>query len=289
MSLLLDTVVPVFAVVALGYALARRPWLQGSSLGDLAILLTSPALLFSVLSGADVRWSQWSALGGGVLFVTAGTGLLALAYTRAARAPRRAVLLPTIFWNAGNLTLPCARLAFGAEGLEAAAVVFVTLAILSSTAGVWIAKGENGLGEMFRMPLVYGSVGGLAVAATGTRLPRMLMEPIEMLGAMAIPLMLLNLGVQLRNLRVTDLHHSLAVLGMRMGGGAALGLAFVTLFGVSGVDRQVLMLASVMPPAVINVVYAQRYDTEPALVASSIVLGTLASLVSIPTVIYLVA
>ena len=289
MSVVLDTIVPVFAVVALGYALARRPWLRSRTLGDLAVLVTSPALMFSVLSGSEVRASQWSALGTGTLVIAAGTSLLALVYARFSGAPRRGVLLPTVFWNAGNLTLPCARLAFGAEGLEAAAVVFVTMAILSSTAGIWIAKGENGLGEVFRMPLVYASVGGLAFAATGTSLPRMAMEPIEMLGSMAIPLMLLNLGVQLRTLRVTDFRHSAAVVAMRMAGGAAIGSAFVALFGVEGVDRQVLVLASVMPPAVINVVYAERYGTEPSLVASSIVLGTLMSLVSIPLVLYAVA
>jgi len=47
-------------------------------------------------------------------------------------------------------------------------------------------------------------------------------------------------------------------------------------------------LASVMPPAVINVVFAQRYDRDANLVASSIVLGTLASLFTIPVVLFFV-
>ena len=40
-----------------------------------------------------------------------------------------------------------------------------------------------------------------------------------------------------------------------------------------------------MPAAVINSVLAQRYGSEPALVASAIVLGTLASVGVIPLVI----
>jgi predicted permease len=51
---------------------------------------------------------------------------------------------------------------------------------------------------------------------------------------------------------------------------------------VDGVDRQVLLLMSVMPPAVINCVIAQRYHSDPALVASAIVIGTLSSLATIP-------
>ena len=39
-----------------------------------------------------------------------------------------------------------------------------------------------------------------------------------------------------------------------------------------------------MPAAVINAVIAQRYETDVALVASAIVIGTLASLAAIPAV-----
>jgi predicted permease len=44
-----------------------------------------------------------------------------------------------------------------------------------------------------------------------------------------------------------------------------------------------------MPPAVINVVFAQRYGRDPTLVASCIVLGTLVSVFAIPVVLYFVA
>ena len=290
MALVFDTILPVFSIIALGYALAgRRFRLHLPTLADLAILVTSPALMFSVLSGTSLEPRQWGALAGGTLWIAAGTGLLALAYLRGRPGRRRGLLLPAVFWNAGNMGLACSRLAFGPEGLEVAAVVFVTMAVLSSTFGIWIAKGENGLREVLRLPLVYASVGGIALALSETTLPRVVMEPIEMLGAMAIPLMLLNLGMQLRTLQVADLSHSLVAVAIRMGGGFAFASLFVLLFGIAGVDRQVLLLNSVMPAAVINAVLAQRYGTDPSLVASSIVLGTLASLVSIPAVLLLVA
>jgi len=114
----------------------------------------------------------------------------------------------------------------------------------------------------------------------------MVMEPIEMLGAMAIPLMLLNLGMQLRVLEVRDLPHSIALVAIRSGGGFAFALLFVALFGLDGIERNVLLLGSIMPAAVINAVVAQRYDTDAALVASAVVLGTLTSLVTIPVLLY---
>ncbi|MFP8880187.1 MAG: AEC family transporter [Myxococcota bacterium] len=284
MSLLIDTTFPIFSIVLLGWLLAARSRLQLATLTDLALLVTSPALMFSVLGGADVDLEAWGTLIGGALWIVAGTALLAWVYFW--RNGRRGVFLSAVFWNAGNLTLPLARLAFGEPGLQAAAVIFVTMAILNSTVGLWIAKGENGLSEVVRMPLVYGSVGGLILALSGQTLPRMLMEPIEMLGGMAIPLMLLNLGMQLRKLSIDDYRHSVVVVGIRVVGGLAFAALFVSLFGVDGVERKVLLLGSIMPTAVINVMMAQRYQTDPSLVASAVVLGTLLSLVTIPAILY---
>jgi len=289
MGVVLNTVIPVFSVIALGYLLAARRDLHLPTLSDLAILVTSPALMFSVLAGTTLEVGRWGFLAAGTVFVAAGAAVLALVYVRTGGEGRRGLLLPAIFWNAGNMTLPCARLAFGQEGLEAAAIVFVTMAMLTSTFGIWIAKGENGLGEALRLPLLYGGVGGVALAATDTTLPRVVMEPIEMLGAMAIPILLLNLGIQLRTLRVTDVKHSVAIVVIRMGGGVALALLFVTVFEIHGLERQILLLASGMPPAIINVVLAQRYDRDPSAVASCIVLGTLVSLLTIPAVLYFTA
>jgi len=85
------------------------------------------------------------------------------------------------------MLLPTARLAFGPEGLEAAAIVFITAAVLTSSFEIWIAKGENGFAE---------------------------------------------------------LRHSVAAVLIRMGGGAAFGLLFVELFGVQGLERQVVLLSS---------------------------------------------
>lgn len=276
------TVLPIFAVIAVGYWLTSRGT-DPATLADLAVRITSPALLFSLLSDTTLDASRFGFLAGGTVAIATGTAALAGVYMRATSVGR-GFLLPAVFFNGGNMGLASSRLAFGQAGLEAAAVPFVTIALLTSLFGIWVAKGRNGLGEALRLPLVWGAAGGLALAVTGARLPATVIEPIRMLGAMAVPLMLLTLGVQLRRLAVSELVHSLAAVATRMGGGFACAWLFVTAMGVDGVDRGVLLLMSVMPAAVINSVIAERYRTDPALVASAVVLGTLASLVSIPLV-----
>lgn len=288
MRVVVETVVPVFGIVALGWWLAGRRRLDAATLADLALLVTSPALVFSVLSRAELEAGRWAALAGGALWIAGATALLGGLYAWRS-GTGRGLVLPCVFWNAGNMGLPTARLAFGPEGLEAAAVLLVVMAVLNFSAGIWIAKGRGGLAETLRLPLLWAAAAGLAVAAAGRDLPRALREPVDMLGDMAIPLMLLTLGLQLRGLRVRDLAHSAAAVGVRMGGGTAAAVAFVALFGVTGVERQVLLLAGVLPSAVVNAVLAQRYETAPGLVASTILLGTAASLASIPAMLVVVA
>jgi hypothetical protein len=276
------TILPIFAVVAAGYWLTARGT-DPATLADLAVRITSPALLLTLLSDTAIDAPRLGALAGGTLAIAAGTAAIGAAYVRATSVGR-GFLLPAVFFNGGNMGLASCRLAFGPAGLEAAAVPFVTIALLTSVFGIWIAKGKNGLGEALRLPLVWGAAGGLALAITGTKLPASVMEPIRMLGAMAVPLMLITLGVQLRRLAVSEVAHSAVAVAVRMGGGFACAWLFVTATGVRGVDRDVLLLMSVMPAAVINSVIAQRYGADPALVASAVVLGTFASLVSIPLV-----
>ena len=284
----LEATVPVFAVVALGYALARWRQPDPRTLGYLAMSVTSPALVFSLFSEIDLDAQRWGIIAGGALWIIAGSGLVGWLIVRGDPVRRRAVLLPALLWNAGNLGLPLSRLAFGERGLAIAVIVFVTIVIVQSTFGIWLAKGRGGGVELLRQPLFHATWAGIAVTATGAPVPTLVAEPVRLLADMAIPLMLLNLGIQLHTLRAAEMRGAgLAVL-VRMGGGFASAFFFVRLFDCPAEIAQVLYLAGVLPPAVINVVFAERFATRPALVASAIVLGTLVSVVTIPLVLWFV-
>jgi hypothetical protein len=73
-----------------------------------------------------------------------------------------------------------------------------------------------------------------------------------------------------------------------MGGGVLLACAFVMLLGITGVSRNVILLDSLMPPAVFNVILAQKYGADPDAVASAIVIGTLLSVATTPLFLVLV-
>ena len=232
MDVVFDTIVPVFAVIGVGWLFGRREDADLRTLSDLALLVTSPALLFSVLSGTSLDAGRWGVLSGATIWMLLGTGLLGLpscgspAWAGGPSCPASSSTAAT--WGSPARAWPSVR---GPRGGR--------LRVRDDGAARLLLRrvdreGENGLGEALRMPLLYGSAGGLGLALTGTELPRRVMEPIEMLGAMAIPLMLLNLGMQLRMLAVRDVRHAVGAVAIRMGGGFLFMWAFVVVAGVGG-------------------------------------------------------
>jgi len=285
MEEVLGTLIPVFGVVGLGWLLSASKRYPTEELGRLAISVTSPAFVFTLLTRTELSAREGALLVGGTVWaIGLGVTVAALCVRRSA-AERRGSVLCVGFWNSGNLAMSCSALAFGAAGLEASAVVFVTVLSLQSTLGIWIASGRGGAGELLRAPLFWATVLGLLTRGLGWEAGPWIMTPLKMVGDITIPLMLLTLGGQLRTLEVRSIGPSLRAVALRLlVGGIAMG-SFVVVFDVVGVTRSVLLLNAAMPAAVLNVALSQRYDAAPELVASTTVLGTITTACILPFVV----
>jgi hypothetical protein len=280
--LIIEVVFPVFAIVALGYLLARFTYLDTKTLSELVVHITSPCLVYTAIAKSEIVAADWLVMGGAAVVVMAGTAIMMGIYQAATGLRSRGLFLPAVFMNSGNMALPFALLAFGESGFDKAVIFYIAVVLIQYSFGIFIAKGQDGFLEIFRLPLIYASVAGLASSFFHAQLPRFLMTPVEMLADVAIPLMILALGIQLRSLRVAAVRHAAAGVSIRMGGGFLMALLFVSLFGVDAFSRKVILLDALMPPAVINIVFAQRYSADPDIVASAIVIGTLLSVVVTP-------
>jgi hypothetical protein len=136
---------------------------------------------------------------------------------------------------------------------------------------------------MFLNPALYAVPLGLIANRFGWVLPLPLLRPLEMLGRAAVPTMLVVLGLQLAALPVDRRHCKL--IGMatffRLGLAPLLALALAIPLGLSGLARQVGVLQAAVPTAVTASIIASRYDAEPNLVAGSVLVSSLVSLVTV--------
>src|SRR5690606_538602 len=257
----------------------------------LAFWVASPALLLTVVADADVH-AVFSANLVASAGAVAGSLALYLVLSRlVARRPGPASVVRaqcSMYVNAGHLGLPIAAYVLDDAALVAPILLLqlillqpLALAVLDRTT----AAQRSGAGRLVlrtvRNPLMLGAVVGLVLALTGVELPTLVRAPVDLLGAMAVPAMLLAYGVSLR-------------LGPRPGGGSppvdlalVVGLKLVVqpvlayLVGLAvGLEDTALYAVTVLAalPTAQNVfVLASRYDRGVVLARDAIFLSTIGS------------
>ena len=115
-------------------------------------------------------------------------------------------------------------------------------------------------------------------------------KAVEMMGKAAVPLMLLLLGMQLADTRLTQ--------GIKLAGLAtiirlvvtpALAWPLANLLSLAGPTLQACLVEASMPTAVTATVLAIEFDAQPEFVTSVVLLSTLASPLTLTPIIALVS
>jgi len=279
---ILSIVTPVFGLVLVGYLYGRRhePDMTAANRVNLDVFV--PALIFHVLAAKDFRIGDYLDLALGALIVVLGSGVLALLACRVTGTAFRTLGPPTMFNNSGNMGLPLAVLAFGEQALAAAVVVFLVENLLHFTVGVRILDPQASLTRLLRLPMVSACLLGLAFSLLAIPLPAPVALGIEMLGQIAIPLMLFSLGVRLEKADWSQWGVGLGGALLRPAAGLIATLPALVLLPLEDDLRRQLILFAVLPPAVLNYMLAERYRQEPETVAAIVIWGNLASLLIIP-------
>lgn len=279
---ILSIITPVFGLVLIGYLYGRRhgPDMTAANRVNLDVFI--PALIFDVLSGKDFHIGDYLDLALGALIVVLGSGVLALLACRVTGTAFRTLGPPTMFNNSGNMGLPLAVLAFGDGALAAAVVVFLVENLLHFTVGVRILDPHASLMRLLRLPMVSASLLGLAFSLLEIRVPAPIALGVEMLGQIAIPLMLFALGVRLEKADWSQWRVGLGGALLRPAAGLIAVLPALFLLPLDEDLRRQLILFAVLPPAVLNYMLAERYRQEPETVAAIVIWGNLASLLVIP-------
>jgi predicted permease len=154
--------------------------------------------------------------------------------------------------------------------------------------GIYILSGRGNWTEIFRLPLIYATIGGLLFNLGQVSIPEALFQPLSLLGQSTLPLMLVGLGYRLHDFRSLRWGHAVGGAMLRIFGGFAAATIAVHLIGAEGVNRQVVLLYGSLPAAVINFILTEKFGQDPDLAASIVVLSTILSVVTVPMVFWLI-
>jgi predicted permease len=282
------TVAPVFLCAGVGFAWSRagRPF-DRPAVTALNIELAAPCLVFSRLVTLELDPAAMGQIALATVLALAGFSALGALILRALGLPAHTWLSPLVFVNAGNMGLPVCLFAFGEDGLPLAIAFFAVCAVANFTLAPPLWSGRfDGL-ELARTPVIWATLLAVGVLALGIHVPLWLLRSATVLGDLAIPLMLLALGVSLAELRVVRVRRALGLAGLRLALGVGVGLAVAAALRLEGTVRGVFLLQAAMPAAVFNHLFAQRYGRSPDEVAGVVVVSTLLAFVTLPVMLAL--
>jgi len=296
LEIFVHDIVPIFVVIGLGYAFARRTQPELRTLSRLTFYILSPCLVFISLVESNIAGGEVLQIAVFVVTLTLSMGALAFVSARLLHLSTRqtsAFLLAVMFVNAGNYGLGVTRLAFGPIVESRAVLYFVTSSIMVYTLGVLIAKGFAGgwrgaLKQLLGLPHIYALSAALIIRALQWQVPQPIMEGLRFPAQAAIPLMLLLLGAQLVNAEIGQYWRpALAASGLSLIIAPLVAFGLAGLFGLALPARQAVVLEASMPAAVITTLIAIEFQAEPKLVTGAVVLSTLISPITLSIVIAL--
>lgn len=282
-GILFDVVGPVFLIAAVGWLWARTG--KAFDSGFVAIVVngvSTPCLVIDTLTRSGVSPAAVMETGVAAVLCLVAAGLAGLALVRALGQPVP-TYLPSLIWsNGGNMGLPLCLFAFGERGLGLAIGYFAVSSISNYTVGQAIAAGGIGFREVLRMPMTWALALAFVLMGTGWQLPLVAQRAVTLLGGITVPLMLLSLGHALASLSIASFGRSATFSAARLLGGFAIGWLVAWGLGMDATARGVVVIQSAMPAAVLNYLFAARYDNDPQEVAGVVVISTLMSIVTLP-------
>ena len=274
-----------FIIIAIGYLVYRAIGFDQKRISDLLIYVTGPCLIFTSLYLQKFVLSDFFALAFAAIVIVLICGLAMKIILLALKIKSNGMMLPAIFMNSGYLGFPVSLFAFGEIGLAMAVIFDAVESLVHFTVGIFLVQDvskrkRERVMQIMALPLIYAVVIGIGLNISGISIPDIAIQPLKLIGSITIPLALISLGARLGELKVFSWKLPAAALFVRFVLGFAIGFAFVEFFNITGIVRAVILLLSIMPPAVNSFVLNQKFgkqeDSEAA--ASAVFIGTLLSI-----------
>lgn len=299
---LIDVVLPVFLVMAAGYAATRLGWFKQTAVDGLMVFTQSfaiPCLLFRATMQLDFSNDVNAGLltsfyaGASISFALGIIGARVIFKRRPGESV--AIGFGALFSNSVLLGLPITERAYGADALSAnfAIIAFhapfcyllgiTVMEIARSDGNTLVHTARLVIRAMFRSALMIGILLGFLVNVSGFRPPDVAMEAVDMMVRAALPAAIFGLGGILTRYRIRDKFPQVAMIA---------GLSLIVhpsitwvlaaqVFDLSTGMLRSAVLTAAMAPGVNTYIFATMYNRATGVMSSSVLLCTMLSILSV--------
>lgn len=281
----LQIVAPVFLLAGIGFTWVKVGLeYRIQFVTQLAMTLSLPCLIFVSLMQTEIDPAALGKLSVASVVAYGVVTLIMLALVRITYLNTRTYAAPLIFGNTGNLGLPLALFAFGDIGLSYAIIVFAIMALWSYTFGIWLVAGAGAFGKVLREPLVWSTILGALFLWQGWQTPTFLTNALDLVGQMAIPMMLITLGVAVARLSTKGMLHAAALSALKLVLCTGIAWGVGRFFALDPTAFGVLILQVATPVAVTSYLLAEKYGAQSDRVAGLVVTSTMMSVAALPVI-----
>ncbi|TGQ39656.1 MULTISPECIES: AEC family transporter [unclassified Mesorhizobium] len=302
MSPLIETVLFVFGLVALGYLAGLTGYLKaeaGEAIAEFAVGVAMPLLLFRTMVNADFHgaapWSFWGAyFAAAAVTWAAGHLVITRVFGRDARA---GVVggVSSAFSNLVLLGIPFVLGTFGPNGFEVLSLLvsvhLPTMIMASIILFEIFGRGDEHVHplriirsffrKMFSNPLIVGIMAGWVWRVTGLPLPALAVRLVDALADTAGPVALFAMGLGLRRFGISgNVRPALALSTLKLLLMPAVALGLVWLFGLPPLSAKVAVVAAALPSGVNSYLIATQFGTGQALASNQMTIATACAVVT---------
>ena len=135
-------------------------------------------------------------------------------------------------------------------------------------------------------PLLTATFIGLFFLVTGYQTPYFLTSTLELIGQMAIPLMLITLGVAVASLNITHFYWALKLSILKLFICISLSLIIGYILYLDHIPFSILVLQMSAPVAVTSYLLAKKYNADDKAVAGIVIASTSLSILYFPIILY---
>jgi predicted permease len=297
-SVILEVVTPVFALILLGYLCVRRGIVDQAALKGMTLFvfgLAAPALLFA----GGTRPHEGG--GGAAIAQIGGSVLVYLAVVVIARrllrqSPAEAALLglSCVFGNSVMMGVPIIVAAYGEAGVPPmlAILALQTIALLGlatvmteiglNAAAPWKQLLRATATGIARNPVVLAVIAALVWSTLSLPVPGVMRRTLEFLGGAAPPLALFCLGGGLAGMSAAALwKQTLGITAVKLLLVPAVVAAIGVMLDLSPIDMAVAVTMAAMPTGANAFILARRYATGADQSGSAVVVSTALSVLTL--------
>ena len=283
-----EVIFPVFFVIGVGYYLGKKnPKFDTNFITNFAGNIGTPAMIFYTVTTTGITLSIFIHYFIYALVMIGGFAIIGLISLYFLKKDLSMELPPLILPNTGNMGIPICLFAYGTQGLGVASAIASVIILFHFTLGVFLAKKKFSFDVVVKSPPVYAIIVSVIFLYFQIETPLFLENTTFLLTYATIFLVLMSLGIALTRFKFS-LKDSIILSLCRVILGPLIAFMIIYNLDLSGLAAGVLLIQSAMPSAILNYLVGSMYSPKKVVdsIASTIVLSTLMSFITIPIVVF---